>query len=385
MTAHLMGVSMVYRRSGLALLAVLLVVTFAVGATNARAVRRTICEVQEYDAVGLSPYVGQNVTVRGIIILPPGYLVPQHSSFYIQQDGCGVNIFTFDPLGFPAALGDSIEVTGEVEEYNGTTEVFCSDVGDIELLSSGHAVPEPLALPARDLADERYEGSLVRTAGVVTSNTGYRMDIDGLAQPYVYQGIDAVDFSAYAIGDTILVTGIIAQYDASSPYFDDYEIIPRFEEDLQIWSPPTPPFVGYSDAVEISFRRIEADYDWESNEYANVAPGSPIPPVIHTDMGEICPIFYRAPQGSHLTMEIYDLQGRVVRTLLDGTYDGFSNLPEKYGEIFPPTLGSTGWDGRDDLRRLAPIGAYICRLEATDEDGGTHVATAPIVVGTTLE
>jgi len=330
--------------------------------------------------------VGQTVTARGVIILPPGYLVPQHSSFYIQQGTCGINVFCYEALGFPAALGDSVEVTGEVQEYNGSTQIFTGGNPDqIELLSEGHPVPEPIALPARELADEQYEGALVRTAGVITSHSGYRMEIDGLEQPYPYQGIDDVDFSAYSIGDTILVTGILAQYDRTSPYFDEYEIIPRFNSDLQHWAPPTQPFVGYSDAIELSFRRIEAEYDWEENEYANIAPGSPIPPVIHADLGEVCPIFYRAPQGSTLRMEIYNLQGRLVRTLLDGEYNGYSGVPELYGEIFPPTLGASGWDGRDDLRRLAPIGTYVCRLEATDEDGDVHVATAPIVVATTLE
>ena len=109
MTAHPQGVFMVHRKSSLALLAVLLVVTFAAGATSAWAVRRTICEVQTYDAEGLSPYVGQSVTVRGVIILPPGYLVPAHSSFYIQQDECGINVFCYEDLGFAAALGDSVE------------------------------------------------------------------------------------------------------------------------------------------------------------------------------------------------------------------------------------------------------------------------------------
>jgi len=82
-------------------------------------------------------------------------------------------------------------------------------------------------------------------------------------------------------------------------------------------------------------------------------------------------------------MEIYDLQGRVVRTLTEGEYTGYSSVPEFYKDDFF-VQGLNGWDGRDDLRRLVPAGAYVCRLEVEDRDGRTSASTAPIVVGIEL-
>ena len=79
-------------------------------------------------------------------------------------------------------------------------------------------------------------------------------------------------------------------------------------------------------------------------------------------------------------MEIYDLQGRVVRTLTESEYTGYSAVPEFYKPDFY-VQGTNGWDGRDDLRRLVPAGAYVCRLEVEDRDGQVSVSTAPIVVG----
>jgi hypothetical protein len=69
----------------------------------------------------------------------------------------------------------------------------------------------------------------------------------------------------------------------------------------------------------------------------------------------------------------------VVRTLVDGEYDGRSDLPTLGGERV------RGWDGRDDLRRLVVPGAYVVRLEVTDRDDSVSIVTVPAVVGARLK
>jgi hypothetical protein len=77
-------------------------------------------------------------------------------------------------------------------------------------------------------------------------------------------------------------------------------------------------------------------------------------------------------------MTVYDLQGRVVRTLADAEYDGRPAIPQLGDDRI------AGWDGRDDLRRLVSPGVYVLRLEVTDTDDETSVVTAPAVVGARL-
>ena len=77
----------------------------------------TICDVQEYDAMGLSPLEGQTVTVQGVVTVDPGVFQPLYTSFFIELDGCGINVFHFDPGIVTATVGDTIEVTGSVTEY----------------------------------------------------------------------------------------------------------------------------------------------------------------------------------------------------------------------------------------------------------------------------
>ncbi|MFH1502062.1 MAG: hypothetical protein ABIG03_03350 [Candidatus Eisenbacteria bacterium] len=334
----------------------------------------TICDVQEYDAIGFSPMLGQTVTVRGAVTIPPGLMQPQYSSFYIQQGDCGVNIFCFDLLTYQLALGDTVEVTGVVEEYvssstgaGATTEIFCSSGALITLVSTGHDPVEPAALDLSDVIVEDNEGRLVKTVGVVIDNnfdfSMYIGDPWSGASVQVYQAnIAGTDFTVFVPGDTVEITGIMLQYDRAAPYLEGWELVPRYQTDMRFADPviPPPP-VYWSDAVL-------------------TVPASPFRP----DMGEILPIVYAAPDRSDVRMDIYDLQGRVVRTLTDGTYDGLSALPEFYRPGFYGE-GIRGWDGRDTYRRIVPAGTYICRLEVEGPDGNATVATAPAVVGVRLK
>jgi len=61
---------------------------------------------------------------------------------------------------------------------------------------------------------------------------------------------------------------------------------------------------------------------------------------------------FTVPVVSHIKLEVYDIKGRKVRTLLDG--------------VAEPGTRSTAWDGLDDTGRRVSPGAYFCRLESGD-------------------
>ncbi len=83
-------------------------------------------------------------------------------------------------------------------------------------------------------------------------------------------------------------------------------------------------------------------------------------------------IQFNVPTNSDVVLRLFDMEGRVVRTLVD---------EEQYAGP-----GQVIWNGRDELREVVPIGVYICHLEATDRDEGTTTTDqAPIVVGTPLD
>jgi hypothetical protein len=77
-------------------------------------------------------------------------------------------------------------------------------------------------------------------------------------------------------------------------------------------------------------------------------------------------VSYRlAADAGYTTIRIFDVSGRLIRTLMERERGGYE--------------GETVWDGRDDLSRRVRMGMYILHLEAFD-GSGVMVATARAVV-----
>lgn len=74
-------------------------------------------------------------------------------------------------------------------------------------------------------------------------------------------------------------------------------------------------------------------------------------------------IVFTLPGAAAATLRVYDLSGRLVRTLLDGAPRG-------------PGSHEAVWDGRDDRGRTLPAGTYVARLEA----GGRTAARRMMLV-----
>ena len=84
-------------------------------------------------------------------------------------------------------------------------------------------------------------------------------------------------------------------------------------------------------------------------------------------------IKYNLPDGSRITLRIFDVRGKLVRVLIDQEVD-------TDGE------GSVTWDGTDDSgNTIVPIGIYICHIEALNENTGKVTkGTDTIVIGRKL-
>ena len=221
---------------------IILLAVIALAGSAAGGSRTTICDVQAYDDQGFSPLVGQWVTVRGVVTCPPGYFLPMFTSFFVESGGCGVNVFMYELLGTTLALGDSVEVSGEVVEYvshgtgaGATTEIVTGPF-DVVLLSSGNPEPVPTQVTCAEINMEENEGRLLQTSGtVVTLELPYSFYIsDGTDVVEVYRGVpDSTSFTGISYGDTMCVIGLLGQYDRTAPFLSWYEFMPRTSRDVE--------------------------------------------------------------------------------------------------------------------------------------------------------
>lgn len=105
-----------------------------------------ICQIQGSGKT--SPYVGQTVTVEGVVTAD--FDEQSERGFFIQQENCDGNANTSDGLFVyidqmldVAAVGDWVQVTGQVEEFYGLTQVKAAPA-QLAVLSQNLPLPQPV-------------------------------------------------------------------------------------------------------------------------------------------------------------------------------------------------------------------------------------------------
>lgn len=146
---------------------------------------------------------------------------------------------------------------------------------------------------------------------------------------------------------------------------------------------------GYSIARDTNSTDTNTKNDWHIDQTPsmgrNNAKGAPSTRISRLSLSNRCfltdgsdpdrrntTIFFTLAVESQVTIRIYDVQGRKIRTLID-------DEELLYGE------NSVVWDGRDDEGRTVPIGIYICYLQAINSDsGGKDIKKITIVAAKQL-
>ncbi len=110
-----------------------------------------------------SPVNGSSVTVSGIVV---GDFQTTFSGFHIQDPDGDTNALTSDGVfvyntSHPVSVGDPVQITATVSEYNGLTEL--TSVSAFSMCGTQQTIlPTSISLPVLAVSDfEKYEGMLV--------------------------------------------------------------------------------------------------------------------------------------------------------------------------------------------------------------------------------
>jgi 5'-nucleotidase len=141
----------------------------------------TIAEIQGAGAT--SPLTGQTVTTSGVVTAayPTGGL----NGYVIQTPGTGgaldashtasdaIFVFSSATAG-SVAIGDHVQVTGAVSEFNGLTEITVAAAADlVDLPAADPVTPVSAAWPTTDAAREALESMLFQPTGDLTISNTY--------------------------------------------------------------------------------------------------------------------------------------------------------------------------------------------------------------------
>jgi len=139
----------------------------------------TIAEVQ--GTGDTSPLVGETVVTEGVVTA--AYPTGGYNGFYLETPGdpdtpgASDAVFVYGSAATAkVAIGDSVEVTGEVSEFNGTTEIT-PDAADVVVLDTPLGTVSPFEAPWSELdtaaEKESHEGELVLPQGDFTVSDNY--------------------------------------------------------------------------------------------------------------------------------------------------------------------------------------------------------------------
>lgn len=192
----------------------------------------TCYEVQGQTAS--SPYADEVVSVLGVVTVGGGEFYSSTSSYAVISDpsgGAWCGLVLFGDSTATLQRGDSVVVTGTVQEYYGMTEI--TYITDILRLATGASLPAPSALSTGSLATsadpEAWEGVLVEVQDVEVSS-----DSLGFGEWSVSDGTG--DCRVDDLGDytyTPTAGDIISSLVGVLVYsYDDFKVEPRDDADI---------------------------------------------------------------------------------------------------------------------------------------------------------
>lgn len=172
-----------------------------------------------------SAYEGSLVTTSGIVtgVFTAG---GDAGKFFIQDgEGAWNGVYVYED-GTAVNIGDSVVVTGTVDEFFELTEIV--DVLLVDVISSDNELPAAVEISTADVVNEEYEGVIVKVMDAECTN-----DDAGFGQFEVNDGsgarlIDDEIFSYTAtLGNFYNITGV------SFLSFGEVKIYPRSIEDIE--------------------------------------------------------------------------------------------------------------------------------------------------------
>jgi hypothetical protein len=290
------------------------------------------------DSCASSTLKGKAVNVRGVVVHEAAEFDLQY--FYVQRGtgpNSGIRIYT-PQLGFIPGRGDSVQISGVVDEVDCETQVVMFS-GCGQTLGHRFFVPRALGSLAQMTLEEN-EGMLVHVNGPFTVATPF----DTTGGDFEF-GIANTTGAGWVGGDTF------------SPDLVGYTYVPNVGDVLDavtgIVRARRPTAADATTKLRIEPRRdpdIDREYsDSEPPPLAVIGPfriGRNVP----NPFNPTTTIEYEIDAAAAVELRIYDAAGRLVRVLLAGE------------RIVTAGAHRALWDGRDDAGRTVSSGLYVVQL-----------------------
>ena len=302
----------------------------------------------------LDSFIGQTIEIDGVVTVPAGRLRTNFTEAFLQDEsGRGIILYN-SQLDTSFTRGDSVLVVAEVDDFDGKPELIYSS---ITVLKQNASVPvEEISIS--EFNTLRYGYTFVQIWGKIISrsdpfgtNTGANISIqDASGEVSTVRIWNSTNIlfnedmqlinneldSLMQVGNVVQVSGIGGEYSGAS------QIQP-----------------AYASAIIEKLEGQTGNFD----ETLSVSPHPFIPQI-----RDVIKYSYSFPSDARIKLRVFVTAGRLITTLYD-EYRGISFYKE------------ASWNGRDNLNRLVPSGAYLIHLDIFDAvTGKSYQKIAPVVI-----
>lgn len=270
--------------------------------------------------------LGATVFIEGIVTTPN---FGSHTHYWMQDGTAGICLYS-GSMDYDLQIGDKIQVTGEIDQYNGLTQIISDSV---KILGSGVDF-DTTVVKIADLGED-LEGSIVEIDSVWLLNPSQwpaegsngNVDItDGVDTTYIFVDKDT-DLDGWTPPLGFNVVAVVDQYTSNIPPNDGYCLRARFQTD----------FV---------FVELGIDPDSYLPTEFSLSQNFPNP------FNPTTTIKYALAEDIYVRLTVYNILGQEVATLV--------NAKQARGYY------SLIWDGRNNSRELVGSGIYFYHLVAGD-------------------
>lgn len=226
-----------------------------------------IATVTTYDVNGEPDSLGVVCELRGVV-QSPNYR-PNGLEFFLHDGTGGIAVFRFDSIaGYSLSQGDSLSVFGEIDQFNGLTQLALDSL-------TLHQQGQPLQAPTPVFTlDETTESEVVALQGMSLvdpaqwqpTGNGFNVQITNGTDTLTMR-IDAdIDlFSLPLPPPEFTVTGMGSQFDNSSlPLDSNYQVLPRYSQDIRFGTSITPTLL--CDSTQLSILYTGTGAQWTTGQ-----------------------------------------------------------------------------------------------------------------------
>ena len=423
---------------------ILMIIVFLTSSLLFAQIITPIANIQDSASV----YNGENVNIEGVITIGAGISNNNQLNAFIQDSsGKGIMLFDYDISSVyqvDLVRGNFLEVSGEVDEYNGVTEL--KDFS-YTIISSNNPDPTATILDL-NVNNDIYEGTLVQATGTIYemyyAGGGTNLNIEdeeGNQMAVRVWDSTGINLDNYFVGFVLEARG------AGGMYASNFQMLVGYDDHLGVGEFENYPYgdigeIVADQPVNITFSRpieyanVILNWKTNSNSEFNLLEMTPTEineNIYETDVpaqgeGTVVEFYIVATDtsGNEFTYpEEYPQVPAYFYTYKAITHSATLNIPARAfnpysGETFPIEFASkngdkailrvynaegklmrtlvntiisnsTGikhydWNGKDRENNLLPLGLYICFLEVIDTStGNKKTAKAPIVIGSQLK